>query len=128
MTYISIFAICILVFQTVYGQWKQIDGFCGGYFVDIGFGENGTVFAATTSSIYKSADNGLNWSIVDTVTGITALAADGDTFYAGVSTQVHISTDGGVHWEKCARFTETAHGQITGIFIKENKIMVSTVL
>lgn len=80
------------------------------------------------TSLYRSTDNGLNWSIVDTVTGITALAADGDTFYAGVSTQVHISTDGGVHWEKCARFTETAHGQITGIFIKENKIMVSTVL
>jgi photosystem II stability/assembly factor-like uncharacterized protein len=80
------------------------------------------------TSLYRSTDNGLNWSTVDTVTGITALAADGDTFYAGVSTQVHISTDGGVHWEKCARFTETAHGQITGIFIKKNKIMVSTAL
>ncbi|MBN1603502.1 MAG: hypothetical protein JW915_17970 [Chitinispirillaceae bacterium] len=77
-----------MFFKLFYGQWKQIDGFCGGYFVDIGFGENETVFAATTSSIYKSTDNGLNWSIVDTVTGITALAADadGDTFYAGVST------------------------------------------
>lgn len=68
----------------------------------------GGVFAATEGGLYRSTDGGHQWTDLgvpgDAVPSV-ATSPDGRRLYAGSRpAHVHVSTDGGVSWERSAAF------------------------
>jgi|SRR4030095_1420304 len=60
---------------------------------------NGNIIFAGSNDVYKSADNGLNWTATSLNIVITAFASAGGTIYAGTqSTGIRRSTDNGTNW------------------------------
>jgi photosystem II stability/assembly factor-like uncharacterized protein len=97
-----VFFVQVLLIQPAQAQWKLVGGLTGGHFIDITQGENGTVYAATTSGVYRSSDHGVTWSETDSLfpTGdVSALTVIGNriTVYTLHDGKFY-STDEGKHW------------------------------
>ena len=62
-----------------------------------------TLYAGTQYGVYRSADNGRNWSGIGLADkSIYAIAAKGDTIYAGENNSdghLYLSTDQGISWD-----------------------------
>jgi len=84
-----------------YAQWQQTNGPYGGNINCIA--TNGIdVYAGTCCGFYKSSDNGLNWTAINTSwsnQGLVDIEMDGTIIYAGLGNgNVYLSTDNGVNW------------------------------
>lgn len=99
----SVFLVLVLFFEVTNAQWKQIDGLSGGFTIDIAQHENGSVFAAMNNQgIFKSTDNGVNWTPTDStldIGDISALTIIGNriTVYTLHDGKFY-SIDEGKHW------------------------------
>src|SRR5436190_17006432 len=57
--------------------------------------KTGEIFAGTAQGIYLSADTGKSWKLITAISGITALAIQGDTVLCGTTSGLYIGTGGG---------------------------------
>ena len=82
-------------------QWVQTNGPLGGYVASLAVSGT-TVFAGVNRGVYRSTDNGVSWSAVNSGLGssfVRALAVSGSRLFAGFDgAGVFLSTDNGTSW------------------------------
>jgi len=77
-------------------------GLYNGYIRSIKF-NNSYVFAATyVTGVFRSSDNGMNWSLTGLEQSPNALTVSGDDIYAGTDLTIWKSTDNGDNWVQTA--------------------------
>ena len=84
--------------------WTPTSGPYGGAVSDIVLDSHGYIFAATRGGMYRSTDEGLMWTLVDSGLGNTFVNSVGvdssGTLLAGTLGGLFISTDDGLVWSK----------------------------
>jgi photosystem II stability/assembly factor-like uncharacterized protein len=91
-------------------------------------------FAGTDKGVYRSANNGINWTKVSNNlpnTGIFSLAASGTKIYAGTkSGAVYCSTNKGVNWTRFGIMTYIGYGlpafYVTSLAVTTNNVFAGT--
>ncbi len=114
------------------GKWKQTNGPYGGKITTLYETTNGVLFAGTENAgIFRSTDNGNNWTPVNTglnnegrFMDVTAFAEKGNKIYAGRWEALYVSTDIGNTWQPVSAIQRP--GEISGIVILDDHIYVST--
>jgi formylglycine-generating enzyme required for sulfatase activity/photosystem II stability/assembly factor-like uncharacterized protein len=93
---ISLVLILALYCSVASAQWVQTNGPGGGYIWALAVCD-GNVFAAA-GGVYRSTDNGITWTEMNSDLGVYCLAAVGSNLFAGTDGGVYLSTDDGVSW------------------------------
>jgi len=98
-----IYFLLLIIFtpSTISAQWVQTSAQ-----VSIGTwclaSSGSTIFAGTTDGVFRSTDNGLTWSILNTGltnTNVWSLAIAGSNIFAGTAKGVFRSNNNGLTWE-----------------------------
>lgn len=84
----------------------------------VGSGNN--AFAITASKLYKTADMGASWTLVDT-NMYTNLTSDGSSVYACKDLGVNKSSDNGATWSAMSYF----NGKAVTAFLAEGQLMLA---
>ncbi|MFA5834679.1 MAG: T9SS type A sorting domain-containing protein [Bacteroidota bacterium] len=80
-------------------QWVKTNGYGVGGNITFFYISGTTLFAGTDDGIYRSTDNGTQWSAVNTgLTNIQTLYVSGVYIFAGTSGGAFISTNNGSSW------------------------------
>lgn len=96
-----LFLMIISLYNVIHSQWIHSDTLCKGNVNDL-IAVNGYIFACTRDGIYRSSNNGIQWSKTDT--GLTAkevlsMGIIGKKIYAGTFTGgIFCSTNDGAQW------------------------------
>ena len=81
------------------GYWAKINNGLNNLTIKTLYTKDSVVFAGTNSGIFKTTNNGNNWTYFGlTTVPINAIYFVNNTFYAGTNTGLQISTDNGVNW------------------------------
>ena len=89
--------------------------------------QGSSVFVITDNTIYKSIDNGQNWTIANTGLEnnlVFSLVADKSIIYAGTDYGVYVSNNGGSIWEKAS--IGLPDSKIYSIVINGSKVFAAT--
>lgn len=124
---ILLVAFCLLTIDTpLSAQWKPTNGPFGGD-VNVLTSNNTHIFAGTWGGVYRSTDNGDNWSSVNnglSCIEISALAINDSIIYAGTYAGIFRSENYGNNWVKInSNLTNT---NIHAIAIKNNNLFAGT--
>ena len=114
------------------GTWRQTNGPYGGKITTLYKTTHGVLLAGTEGAgIFRSTDNGNNWTPVNTglnnegrFMDVTAFAEKGNKIYAGRWEALYFSTDIGNTWQPVSAIQ--GPGWISGIVIHDDHIYVST--
>jgi photosystem II stability/assembly factor-like uncharacterized protein len=112
--------------------WSSAMPIYGGSVSSVVVGSGGTVYATTTSGIFKSSDGGNTWSSATgdlPVLSVQAIAADpvnAGTLYAGTSSSIFKTVNGGAHWTTLNIPTGTSIVQIAVARSNPSYIYAST--
>jgi photosystem II stability/assembly factor-like uncharacterized protein len=115
----------IVVLPKANAQWVQINnGIPNGNNVnsyELAIWDS-VIFAASHAGIYKSYDNGNNWTIVKTgqFAGITI--KDNDIYIGGYQSPVYVSHDTGVTWQSLS--VNGVNNSYRSIFLKDSLILI----
>ena len=104
----SLFIVFSVFTITVYAQninWQQTNGPFGGYVRGVAYDANGNLFAGISGGIYKSTNDGENWTLCSASIGnpyIYSIAAspNGTIFAGTLYDDIYRSTDEGNTWTK----------------------------
>jgi photosystem II stability/assembly factor-like uncharacterized protein len=106
-------------------SWTQITPPHSGSISSLVAIEN-TIYAATTGGIYRSTDQGANWTPINDGLNskeISALTADGKTLYAAAwNGGVYCLTDNGANWTQVNMSEENSHLQILTLVINQKRL------
>ncbi len=115
------------------GTWRQTNGPYGGKILTLYETIDGVLLAGTErAGIFRSTDNGNNWTFVNTGLsnppgrswGVTAIAEKGNKIYVGTENSLYFSTDIGNTWQRVPAIR--THDEISDIVILDDYIYVST--
>jgi photosystem II stability/assembly factor-like uncharacterized protein len=85
----------------IFSQWQLLDDIGNSYPLDI-IASGDSIYIASDSGLFRSTNNGLNWShhLIDSIhTAVTSLAIHEQKIYAGTFIGVYVSPDYGETWE-----------------------------
>ena len=115
------------------GTWRQTNGPYGGKILTLYETIDGVLLAGTErAGIFRSTDNGNNWTFVNTGLSnppgrswsVTAIAEKGNKIYVGTENSLYFSTDIGNTWQRVPAIR--THDEISDIVILDDYIYVST--
>ena len=117
--------ICFAYFANA--QWQQTNGPYGVQIYSIVTSGN-TIFAGTSSGLYKSSNNGSSWTLITNGVlennSFRSLTISGDSIYAGTSNgNIFLSTDNGSSW---ISIYLSQYNQIYSLVKKGNSIFAGT--
>jgi photosystem II stability/assembly factor-like uncharacterized protein len=99
---ISALIYLLLISSNLSAQWKDTECPFGGYVLAIATAEPQIFIGTDQGGVYRTTDNGENWSQVNsglTSTSVSALVFSGSTLFAGTSVGgIFRSTDYGLNW------------------------------
>jgi photosystem II stability/assembly factor-like uncharacterized protein len=103
----SFFALFLILFLSIATMaqtnfWQKINCPFGDTGNTVAINATGTVFLATNHGVFRSTDNGINWSNVDSNLSVIRFAFNsiGDILFAVEYGSVFRSTDDGTNWTK----------------------------
>jgi len=83
-------------------SWLIYSGYVGQQVYDFVFDKNGNLLKATADGVFKSTDNGMNWTKLNENTNLgtlTCIVTDDDNhIYVGSYSGIYESDDGGAKW------------------------------
>ncbi|MDE0636708.1 MAG: sigma-70 family RNA polymerase sigma factor [Candidatus Poribacteria bacterium] len=108
-------------------QWSNPKGPEGGKVVTLFATNRGDVYATAKNGLYRLADNGQSWKLINTIKHSARDIALGrnvfghvaewqDTLYRAIDSKIFASTDRGVTWKE---FCECIKGELVGMVITD---------
>ena len=101
-TLLLVITIALFASQPAFSQnfWQRTNGPYGGTVYSLAINSSGHIFAGTNPGVYRSTDNGGNWTYTGlTNTGVWSLAINSSGhIFAGTNPGVYRSTDNGGNW------------------------------
>lgn len=125
-SFILIILFFIIGCNQTFSQWKQTNGPFGGTINCLFVNSGGVLFAGTISGIYRSLNNGENWSTNQNLLSgkeITCFVEKDNCLFVGTRLNgLFFSTDNGINWNEIK--SDDLDNAITKLVFKDDKLFV----
>lgn len=124
---IALLILCILVSPCLYAQWQPTNGLTADTVFCFGF-KSGSFFAGTNHGVFRSTDDGTNWTQVNSGlidTSVHTLMLGGSDVFAGTVSGIFRSTNDGDNWTSLGGWV-IAGGWVSSLVTVGDTIFAST--